>query len=77
MAAPVFNTRYVRRIIKEKLSSVFGKKKTVYSSFVNSTPTLTKNTKCAECRDNPILPYYMGCEHVFCHFCLQVGLCPQ
>ncbi|XP_077288583.1 peroxisomal biogenesis factor 2 isoform X2 [Arctopsyche grandis] len=71
VAAPLLNTQFVRRLIKDRSFNIFSRKKTVFSSFVNSNPIMTKKTKCAECRDNPILPHYMGCEHVFCHFCLQ------
>ncbi|XP_077288660.1 peroxisomal biogenesis factor 2 isoform X3 [Arctopsyche grandis] len=60
VAAPLLNTQFVRRLIKDRSFNIFSRKKTVFSSFVNSNPIMTKKTKCAECRDNPILPHYMG-----------------
>lgn len=34
-------------------------------------PVMNATTKCAYCREDPILPSHAGCEHLFCYYCLQ------
>ncbi|KAJ2939685.1 hypothetical protein O0L34_g14404 [Tuta absoluta] len=35
--------------------------------------TMTTNTMCACCNSNPVLPYTMGCSHIFCYYCLMAN----
>jgi len=51
------------------------------SSFLSSsssTPEVTSSLspvhldRCALCRKPPILPYHIGCEHVFCYVCIAM-----
>ncbi|XP_011861702.1 PREDICTED: peroxisome biogenesis factor 2 [Vollenhovia emeryi] len=34
-------------------------------------PVMNAATKCAYCREDPILPSHAGCEHLFCYYCLR------
>lgn len=36
-----------------------------------ATTVLTVHTRCAHCKEVPILPHHMGCAHVFCYVCLK------
>lgn len=37
-------------------------------------PIFSGDTKCSYCGERPTLPYHMGCNHVFCYYCLQGNL---
>ncbi|CAH0407834.1 unnamed protein product [Chilo suppressalis] len=35
--------------------------------------TMTAKTICASCKNKPVLPYTMGCCHIFCYYCLMAN----
>lgn len=40
----------------------------------SSNAIMTIHTECAFCSSSPVLPYTMGCSHIFCYYCLMVRL---
>lgn len=37
-------------------------------------PSVTLQSNCTYCNERPTLPYYMGCSHIFCYYCLKVRI---
>ncbi|CAB3243304.1 unnamed protein product [Arctia plantaginis] len=62
--------------LKRKLSSLLKYvwwRKHVRSSVAGNKATMTINTVCACCGNNPVLPHTMGCSHIFCYYCLSAN----
>ncbi|KAG6446354.1 hypothetical protein O3G_MSEX004419 [Manduca sexta] len=62
--------------LRSKLSSVLKYvwwRKHVRSSGQSGTPHMSLSTVCACCSNAPVLPYSMGCSHIFCYYCLKVS----
>ncbi|XP_026328592.1 peroxisome biogenesis factor 2 [Hyposmocoma kahamanoa] len=39
----------------------------------SSNAIMTIHTECAFCSSSPVLPYTMGCSHIFCYYCLMAN----
>ncbi|XP_072395668.1 peroxisome biogenesis factor 2-like [Diabrotica undecimpunctata] len=63
---PLINYHKLRRMVRN--FNPFHVKND-YSILPNKG--MTMHTKCAHCGENPILPYHMGCNHIFCYVCLK------
>ena len=69
---PLINYHYVKRKLRNAVT--FRGKSEVAASSVGK-PVITSSTKCEFCLDRPTLPHHMGCQHVFCYYCLKVSVC--
>ncbi|XP_059052495.1 peroxisome biogenesis factor 2 [Achroia grisella] len=62
--------------LKKKLSTVLKYMWWRHYSRTSGTPTnatMTQNTVCACCLSKPVLPYTMGCSHIFCYYCIMAN----
>ena len=70
LVLPIINFRKLQRLGKS-----------LFRSNVNRTerkklekPNILSSTTCVYCGERPTLPYYMGCEHIYCYYCLSANL---
>jgi peroxin-2 len=63
---PLINYHKIKRTIR--YYNPFHKRPTY---VVLNSCVMTMHSKCAHCGENPILPYHMGCAHIFCYVCLK------
>uniref|UniRef100_T1I1V2 RING-type E3 ubiquitin transferase (cysteine targeting) n=3 Tax=Rhodnius TaxID=13248 RepID=T1I1V2_RHOPR len=67
LVIPMINYHALKRRFKKYLMYNTPVKKDEFSH----QEMITKyNLKCAVCKDFPILPHHMGCNHLFCYYCL-------
>ncbi|XP_013187749.1 peroxisome biogenesis factor 2 [Amyelois transitella] len=62
--------------LRSKLSTVLKYvwwRKHTKSSATSSQAVMTHSTVCACCSNKPVLPYTMGCSHIFCYYCLMAN----
>ncbi|KAM7358959.1 peroxisomal biogenesis factor 2 isoform 2-T2 [Cochliomyia hominivorax] len=74
LVLPIINFRKLQCICKSFLNSkkelsVFGDE-----SSSNKRPKLLQSTICVYCGERPTLPHYMGCEHIYCYYCLTANI---
>ncbi|XP_053602719.1 peroxisome biogenesis factor 2 [Plodia interpunctella] len=59
--------------LRNKLTTVLKYvwwRKHAKSSTIPGEAVMTHNTVCGCCSNKPVLPYTMGCSHIFCYYCL-------
>ncbi|XP_076282329.1 peroxisomal biogenesis factor 2 [Lasioglossum baleicum] len=61
---PMINFHYWKHTAKRLLTRSS-------SNPIRALPTMTAITKCAYCKESPIMPMHSGCEHIFCYYCLM------
>ncbi|XP_066595096.1 peroxisome biogenesis factor 2-like isoform X2 [Prorops nasuta] len=57
--------------LKQFMLSVFLSRRK--SRVIKLFPLMELSTKCTYCNDNPILPTYAECGHIFCYYCLKAN----
>ncbi|XP_049866442.1 peroxisome biogenesis factor 2 [Pectinophora gossypiella] len=71
-AISILNIFGLRRKLSNVLKYVWWSDN-VRTSIKSSSAIMTTNTLCACCDSHPVLPYIMGCSHVFCYYCLMAN----
>ncbi|XP_026739703.1 peroxisome biogenesis factor 2 [Trichoplusia ni] len=59
--------------LRRKLTSVLKYawwRKHVKSNAVSTAPVMSLQTVCVCCNNKPVLPHTMGCNHIFCYYCI-------
>ncbi|XP_014257306.1 peroxisome biogenesis factor 2 isoform X2 [Cimex lectularius] len=64
LVLPFLNYHSMKRIIRKIMGGAKPKKLQSHQYI------LTKDTRCPVCELFPILPYVIGCPHIFCYYCL-------
>ncbi|XP_075160023.1 peroxisomal biogenesis factor 2 [Haematobia irritans] len=75
LVLPIINFRKIQRVARSLFSS--RKRETNNESLnaiVKRKPKLTATTTCVFCGERPTLPHYMGCEHIYCYYCLSANI---
>ncbi|TMW54202.1 hypothetical protein DOY81_000701 [Sarcophaga bullata] len=73
LVLPIINFRKLQRVGKSLLS--FKKSNVSESERKHlEKPRILSSTTCVYCGERPTLPYYMGCEHIYCYYCLSANL---
>ncbi|XP_046393297.1 peroxisome biogenesis factor 2 [Ischnura elegans] len=63
---PLVNYHYLKR----KIGSLIFTKEPVEAMDA----CLDHNTLCSLCEEPPILPYKIGCPHIFCYYCIKAQM---
>lgn len=74
LVLPIINFRKLQRLGK----SILGTKKGISTKEAQQTlhkiPKLLPSSTCVYCGERPTLPHCMGCEHIYCYYCLTANI---
>ncbi|XP_073840853.1 peroxisomal biogenesis factor 2 [Musca autumnalis] len=77
LVLPIINFRKVQRVARNMFKSKKAEEIDEAGHPLHPTnrkPKLTPTTTCAYCGQRPTLPHYMGCEHIYCYYCLSANI---
>ncbi|XP_061389429.1 peroxisome biogenesis factor 2 [Musca vetustissima] len=77
LVLPIINFRKLQRVARnlftlKKPEAVDEAGNSLHPA--NRKPKLTPTTTCVFCGERPTLPHYMGCEHIYCYYCLSANI---
>ncbi|KAF6211798.1 hypothetical protein GE061_012313 [Apolygus lucorum] len=68
LVLPHINVPKLGRIAR---NAIFGKPGVAPAT---RSPAFSSQSKCSICRQYPIVPHVIGCDHFFCYFCISSSL---